>query len=238
MNQLNQLLESYQSNGKKLRMLRLEQSVFQTAVPAAVTTVMKENQFEAICLIATLDLEDCLSLCKTLACRLEMPVVLEVAFHKVLRYGISRFAEMAGSAGVSGIRVPDLPFEEQGQLAVHLLDEEGPFLIREVTPASGDRIIQNMQFARGFIWCSNQGNVEFLSSLAGDPLTFYLYAVEAAATRPFLLDFNSKSYGEAEKYLDAAAGMIVGEDLADEIRENGYSADLLRQYCSRFCDPR
>ena len=137
-------------------------------------------------------------------------------------------------AGISGIRIPDLPFEEQGQLAVYLLDEEGPFLIREITPASGDRIIQNMQFARGFIWCSSEGNMEFLSSLQGDPLVFYLYAVEAAATRPVLLDFDSRYLSGLESYLESADGAIVGKELMDVFRREGYSSKKLKEFCSRF----
>ncbi len=233
MNQLNQMLEQYQEKKTKLFMMRMEQSVFQTAEPEEVASVLKESQFAALSLICT----DALSDCITLAAKLThqgIALVLEVGFHKVLRYGLADFAKDAAHAGISGIRIPNLPFEEQGQLAVYLLDENGPCLIREITPASGDRIVQNMQFARGFIWCGKEGNVDFLSALDGDPYVFYLYAAEAAATRPILLDFGSRYLGELENYLDFADGAIVGTELNQTFSKEGYSASALKEYCGRF----
>lgn len=234
MNQLNRVMERYKRAENKLFVMRFEQKTFQTATPDEVVSILNESNFGAISLICTDGLKDCLALSGTLAIQLKMPVILETEFHKVLKYGIANFAKEAAQNGISGIRIPDLPFEEQGQMAVYLLEEDGPFLIREITPASGDRIVQNMQFARGFIWCSNEGNVEFLSQLKGDPHVFYLYAVEAAATLPVLLEFHSRCYGDLENYLVCADGAIVGNDLMDHFRREGYSSKALREYCSRF----
>lgn len=234
MNQLNQVMNQYRKTDKKLFVMRMEQSIFQTAKPDELVPILKEGGFGAISLICTDRLEECLKLAESLTVPWKLPVILETDFHWILKMGIADFAKAAAQAGVSGIRVPDLPFEEQGQLAVYLLEEEGPFLIREITPASGDRIIQNMQFARGFIWCDREGNVQFLSELQGDPYVFYLYAVEAAATLPILLEFNSRCLGDLENYLNSADGAIVGNDLMDRFHKEGYSSKALREYCSRF----
>lgn len=235
MNQLNRMIAENQNSGRKLFVFSAEQRLFDTVSPEDVAAVLKEKQFGAISLICTDSIGDCLKLAEKLTGRLQMPVILETTFHKVLKYGIAAFAKAAADAGISGVRVPDLPFEEQGQLAVYLLDEDGPFLIREITPSSGDRIIQNMQFARGFIWCSSEGNLEFLTGLQGDPLVFYLYAVEAAAALPVLLDFSSKYFGGLESYLSSADGAIVGKDLIERFHREGYSLQLIKDYCSRFC---
>ena len=234
MNQLNSILAENQDTGKKLFVIRMEQTILETAPLKEAVSILKEKKFGAVSLICTDSLDDCLKLAKDLIQGHQIPVILETVFHKILKYGIGKFAEAAASAGISGIRVPDLPFEEQGQMAVYLLDEEGPFLIREISPASGDRIIQNMQFARGFVWCSSEGNMEFLSGLEGDPLFFYLYAVEAAATRPVLLDFGSRHYCNLQEYLASADGAIVGNDLMDSFRREGYSSRLLSEFCGRF----
>lgn len=235
MNQLNKIIEENQTAGRKLFLLRMEQNILETAPVEEMISVLKEKKFGAISLICTGALADCMKLSESLTGSLQMPVVLETSFHRILKFGIAEFAKAAADAGISGIRVPDLPFEEQGQLAVYLLDEDGPFLIREITPASGDRIIQNMQFARGFVWCSSEGNLEFLSGLQGDPLEFYLYAVEAAATRPVLLDFDSRYLADLANYLDSADGAIVGNELIDSFHREGYSLQFLKDFCSRFC---
>lgn len=234
MNQLSRILTDNQDTGKKILVLRMEQKTLESAPLKEVASILKEKNFDAVSLICTGSLADCLKLAEDMACRQQLPVILETGFHKVLKYGIAGFAKAAASAGISGIRIPDLPFEEQGQLAVYLLDEEGPFLIREITPSSGDRIIQNMQYARGFVWCSSEGNTEFLSGLEGDPLIYYLYAVEAAATRPVFLDFGSRHYDDLQEYLNSADGAIVGNDLIESFRREGYSPRMLSEFCSRF----
>lgn len=234
MNQLNQVMDQYRKADKKLFVMRLEQQILQQEQLDELVSVLKESGIGAISLIRTGGLEECLELAGRLTVQWKFPVILETEFHWILKYGIAEFARAAALAGISGIRVCDLPFEEQGQLAVYLLEEDGPFLIREITPASGDRIIQNMQFARGFIWCSNEGNVQFLSELQGDPYVFYLYAVEAAATLPVLLEFGSRCLGDLENYLNSADGAIVGNDLMERFHQEGYSAKALREYCSRF----
>ena len=234
MNQLNKILADNQEMHKKLFMFCMEERLMETAPLEEVVSILKDKGFGAVCLICTGTILNCMEISKKLTGQLEMPVVLETDFHKVFTFGISEFAKAAADTGISGIRIPNLPFEEQGQMAVHLLEEEGPFLIREITPASGDRIVQNMQFARGFIWCGSEGNTEFLSGLQGDPLVFYLYAVEAAATRPVLLDFDSRYLGNLENYLDSADGAILGKELRDIFRREGYSAQKLKDYCSRL----
>lgn len=234
MNQLNKILADNQGAGKKLFVFCMEERLMEAAPLDEIAAILKEKGFGAVCLICTGSIINCMEISRKLTGKLQLPVVLETDFHKVLTFGIAEFAKAAAAAEISGIRIPDLPFEEQGQMAVHLLDEDGPFLIREITPASGDRIVQNMQFARGFIWCSSEGNTEFLSGLPGDPLVFYLYAVEAAATRPVLLDFDSRYLGNLGNYLDSADGAILGKELMEIFCREGYSAQKLKDYCSRI----
>lgn len=234
MNQLKHVFQINQKSGEKLLALRLEQKAVQEIDLHQVADILQGAGIRAISLICSGNLAECLKLAKVFAEEENLPVILETEFHKVFRMGTAAFAQAAAESGVSAVRIPDLPFEEQGQLAVYLLDEEGPFLVREITPSSGDRIVQNMQFARGFIWCSNKGNVDFLSELPGDPYIFYLYAAEAAATQPVMLEFGSRSRGELEEYLGLADGAIIGDDLMECFREQGFSWDALKAYCQRF----
>ena len=144
--------------------------------------------------------------CLKMAAGIKGPVILEVCFHKVFCYGLAAFASDLQAAGLDAVRVPDLPYEERGQLAVHLLDLEGPFLISEITPASGDRIMAITQYARGFVWCSGRGVPGKLRELPGDPLEFYLYAVDAACPVPYVLDFPGMTENRLTTYAEAAEG--------------------------------
>lgn len=233
MNRLIQLLNNNQLSGEKLMIMRLNQSLIPVSEISSAAQILKENGFEAVCLVCDDDMDFCLKSAAEFAAN-DISVIFETDFHKVFLYGIPAFARQAAASSVSGIRVPNLPFEEQGQLAVYLLDEEGPFLIREISASSGDRIVQNMQFARGLIWCTNQGNLDFLSGLDGDPYMFYLFAADAAATQPVIIDFGSKCRADMENYLETVSGAVVGSGLAEQMQSAGYSADVLKSYCRQF----
>ena len=232
-NRLIQLLDKNQSSGEKLMIMRLNQSLIPVQEIESAVQILKESGFRAVCLVCDEDMEACLKSAAEFAAK-DMSVILETEFHKVFLYGIPDFARQAAASSVSGIRVPNLPFEEQGQLAVYLLDEEGPFLIREISASSGDRIVQNMQFARGLIWCTNQGNLDFLSGLDGDPYMFYLFAADAAATQPVIIDFGSTCRADMESYLEVVSGAVAGSGLAEQMQSCGYSADVLKSYCGQF----
>ena len=91
-----------------------------------------------------------------------------------------------------------------------------------------------MQFARGLIWCTNQGNLDFLSGLDGDPYMFYLFAADAAATQPVIIDFSSTCRADMESYLEMVSGAVAGSGLAEQMQSCGYSADVLKSYCGQF----
>lgn len=207
MNQILELLEK----GKKLRVIRKMQSDLTGIISdhevydhkeSDVHMVSEKKQADVCMISADGNLTDCLHL----AAELEGPLILETCFHKVFRYGLSAFAADLQKAGISAVRVPDLPYEERGQLAVYLLDSEGPFLISEITPASGDRIMAITRYARGFVWCLGRGIPEKLRELPGDPLEYYLYAVDAACPIPYLLDLPGRTEDELAAYADGAEG--------------------------------
>lgn len=235
MNQMIERLQCCERDNRKLFCIRLPEKILDKANIQSQIEILKKSAIDGVCLVCSHNLQMCLD-AAVLYVQAGLSVILETDFHRIFRYGIPAFAKEAAKTGISGIRVPNLPFEEQGQLAVYLLEEDGPFLIREITPSSGDRIVQNMQFARGFVWCSSAGNMDFLSQLSGDPLQFYMYAVEAAAVLPVLLDFGKNSREQLDVYLESASGAVIGNELMERFEREGYQPAVLDEYCSRFTD--
>ncbi len=69
-----------------------------------------------------------------------VPIIFMMYYNTILHYGIKEFADKCKNAGVDGLIVPDLPFEEQDELADALGDDGKTILIQLVSPVSGDRI--------------------------------------------------------------------------------------------------
>ena len=69
---------------------------------------------------------------------LELPIVFMLYYNTVLHYGVEAFAAKCREAGVDGLIIPDLPYEEQGEISRCLEGSERTILIQLVSPVSGN----------------------------------------------------------------------------------------------------
>lgn len=139
----------------------------------------------------------------------DIPLVLRLSFHQVFRYGLEAFTDACTEAGVDGIRIPDLPMEEQPQLKVYLLKEGAPYLLQEICPQSGDRIPDVTGYAKGYVYCTADPALWDEQLEYGSMLSFFLYAAEAVCPIPLILEFKNMDREGMKPYLEIAAGMTV-----------------------------
>ena len=227
MNQLEQFVN--QAENEPLVVLKIDVDVIQNHVEDFIAQV-ENSKVQLLCLSTNKKVDHLFDICEQI--KTSLLLIVEVPFHRVFSYGIKGFVERAIKVGISSFHILDLPYEEQGQFVVHLLDTDGPNLLQEVTISSGDRVPTILQYARGFAWCSSKGYSKQLSELPGDPKEYYLFAVDAVSPLPLILDFGVDSGKELSDYLDNAAGYIVGSGLEKELREKGYSSEIVRKYCA------
>ena len=91
---------------------------------------------------------------------LNSPVVFMLYYNTVYHYGVENFVNKCIENGVDGLIIPDLPFEEQGQIKdVLAKNENSPILIQLVSPVSKGRIPMLLENARGFVYCVSQMGV-------------------------------------------------------------------------------
>lgn len=226
MNQLEQFVN--QTENEPFVVLKIDVDVIKNNIEDFILQV-EQSKVKILCLSTNKKVDDLLHICEQI--KTSLLLIAEVPFHRVFSYGIKEFTERAAKAGISSFHILDLPYEEQGQVVVHLLDTDGPNLLQEVTISSGDRIPTILQYARGFAWCSSRGYSKQLSELPGDPKEYYLFAVDAVSPLPLVLDFGVDSGRELSDYLDNAAGYIVGSGLERELKEKGYLNEVVRKYC-------
>ncbi|NLO98122.1 MAG: tryptophan synthase subunit alpha, partial [Peptococcaceae bacterium] len=81
-----------------------------------------------------------------------VPVAFMTYANPVFAYGAARFMENCREAMVDALIVPDLPYEEQGELLPFCLPY-GISLISMIAPTSKERIPMIAKEAQGFIYC-------------------------------------------------------------------------------------
>jgi tryptophan synthase alpha chain len=163
-----------------------------------------------------------LEVCRAVTDR--VPVVLMVYANVVLRAGPANFALRAADAGAAGLIVPDLPFDEAGEVR-EACDAEGLALVPLVAPTTtDDRMAEIGAGARGFVYAvSLTGTTGERDALPpGLPAT--VERVRRASEVPVAAGFGISGPRQAGRVADLADGVIVGSRIVRAAGEGGPDA--------------
>jgi tryptophan synthase alpha chain len=173
-----------------------------------------------------------LRVCERLSQR--VPVVLMVYANMVLANGAGAFARRASLAGAAGLIVPDLPYDEAGELR-DACDAEGLALVPLVAPTTRpERVADIGGSARGFVYAvSLAGTTGERDALAAG-LADTVERIRAASDLPVAVGFGISTADQAASVADMADGVIVGSRIVRAAGEGGAAevgravADLAR----------
>ncbi|MBX2944985.1 MAG: tryptophan synthase subunit alpha [Cyclobacteriaceae bacterium] len=141
-----------------------------------------------------------------------MPIILMGYLNPVMQYGMDRFFADAATAGVDGLILPDMPFDEferNYKDKMEELDLQNIFLI---SPTTSDERIQRIdQASRGFIYAvSSSSTTGSRNEFSADQLDYFQRLRDKQLNNPFLIGFgisNRQTFSTACQY---GAGVIVG----------------------------
>lgn len=165
----------------------------------------------------------------------QVPLVFMMYFNTVLYYGLEAFVKRCAEAGVDGLIIPDLPFEEQKQLQDVIGQVEGaPILIQLVTPVSGDRIPMLLEKARGFVYCVSSMGVTGQAADFHKNVVNYLQQVKNVSKIPVMMGFGIRTAADVIPMKEIIDGCIVGSHFINLMEENNYSIEAAKEYVSTF----
>ncbi|MGH8130277.1 MAG: tryptophan synthase subunit alpha [Steroidobacteraceae bacterium] len=156
------------------------------------------------------------------------PILLMSYLNPLLSYDPARLAVDARHAGVSGIIIPDLPFEECHELRSGF-DAEGFALVQMVTPVTPPtRLALLARESRGFVYAVTMTGTTGNAIAPDDELLAYLRRVREVSTLPVCAGFGIRTAAQVAALAGHVEGCIVGSALV-EVMGNGQDvADFLR----------
>jgi tryptophan synthase alpha chain len=164
-----------------------------------------------------------------------IPVILMCYANPIYARGIDRSLDLLVEAGISGLIVPDLPFEEAGEIRAACSARELAFvpLVAPTTPAS--RMAQIGETARGFMYVVGVTGTTG-ERASGQSGRRELLASARGSTRvPVALGFGISTPEQAvEAIADGAEGVIVGTRLVRAVGEAARPADAVRELVGAF----
>lgn len=159
--------------------------------------------------------------------RIAAPLVLMSYLNPLLAYGYGRLAERSAAAGVCGYIVPDLPWEESGELR-EALAPAGLALVQLVTPATpAPRLEKLCRASEGFVYAVTVRGITGGGAGLPDGIAEYLDAVKAVSPLPVCAGFGVRSAGDVAAVGAHADGAVVGSALIEAMEAGDDPAEFL-----------
>lgn len=153
----------------------------------------------------------------------DVPLVFLTYINPVFTYGAARFFESCEASGVDGIIIPDLPFEEKGEIAQEA-KAHGIDIISLIAPTSKQRIGMIAKEAQGFVYLVSSLGVTGVRREITTDLSSIVEIVRAHTKTPVAVGFGISAPEQAAKIARVADGVIVGSAIVRIIEEHGGNA--------------
>ncbi len=160
---------------------------------------------------------------KELRAELDIPFVYMTYANVVYSYGTDRFMERAAAAGIDGLILPDVPFEEKEEFQGPA-EKYGIDLISMIAPTSEDRIAEIAKDARGFIYVVSSLGVTGVRSEITTDIGAMVKLVKSVTSVPCAVGFGISDPAQAKKMADLSDGAIVGSAVMKIVARDGKEA--------------
>lgn len=153
----------------------------------------------------------------------DVPLVFMTYYNPVFSYGNEKFFANCRESGIDGIIVPDLPFEEKGEITA-VAAENGIQVISMIAPTSQERIRMIAKESEGFLYVVSSLGVTGVRTKIETDLSAILKIVRESTDTPAAVGFGISTPEQAEKIGRTADGVIVGSAIVKLIAKYGTDA--------------
>ena len=150
-------------------------------------------------------------------------LVILTYINPIFAYGCEKFFKQCKESGVYGVIIPDLPFEERGEVAEYAAKYD-VHLITLIAPTSAERVKMLAKNATGFIYLVSSMGVTGVRNEFTVDLTEIIAQIREVTKVPIMIGFGISTPEQAEKMRSIADGVIVGSAFVKIIAEHGDEA--------------
>lgn len=150
----------------------------------------------------------------------KIPLVFMTYINVIYRYGTEKFMDRCVECGISGVIVPDCPFEERDELAPYC-EKAGVDLIPLIAPTSEERITKIAKSAQGFVYVVSSLGVTGIRQNITTDLGAMTKLVKEATDVPCAIGFGIAKPQQAVDVCQYADGAIVGSAIVKIVAEHG-----------------
>ncbi len=152
-----------------------------------------------------------------------IPLVFMTYANVIYSYGAERFLRNCADAGIDGLILPDLPFEEKEEFLAPCR-KYGVDLISMIAPTSASRVAMIAREAEGFLYLVSSLGVTGERSEISTDLAAIVKTVRENTAIPCAVGFGISTPEQARAMAALSDGAIVGSAIVRIVEEYGKEA--------------
>ena len=154
---------------------------------------------------------------------ISVPLVFMTYANVVFSYGAERFIRTCSEAGIDGLILPDLPYEEKEEF-LSPCRKYGVDLISMIAPTSENRIAMIAREAEGFLYVVSSLGVTGVRNEINTDLASIVRIVRENTSVPCAIGFGISTPEQARKMAAISDGVIVGSAIVRILEQHGKHA--------------
>lgn len=154
----------------------------------------------------------------------QVPLVFLIYLNCILQYGKRAFFERCSEAGIDGVIVPDLPYEESAEISNDARNCDVR-LIRLVAPTSGDRVEMIAREAEGFLYCVSSLGVTGVREGFHTDFELYFSEINRVRKAPTAIGFGISTPEQVRALRRYADAVIIASAIVNRMAE---AVDLVK----------
>ena len=154
--------------------------------------------------------------------QVHIPLVLMGYLNPIMQYGIEAFCQSCVDSGVSGVIIPDLPFDDYLNTVKPAADKYDLRIIMLITPETSEERIRFIdQHTDGFIYMVSSAAITGAQKSFDDAKQEYFRRINAMNLRnPRMIGFGISNRQTLEAAQQNAAGAIIGSKFVTLLSES------------------
>lgn len=167
--------------------------------------------------------------------KVNVPLVFLLYYNVIIQYGIDEFFARCAQTGVDGLIIPDLPYEESGEVKEYT-EKYGVYQINLVSPTSKGRVKDIAENSKGFLYCISSLGVTGEKSSFSTDFEKFVGIIRKYSDIPACVGFgvsNGKQVRELARYFD---GAIVGSAIVKAIAAGSSTEERINNLREKIRD--
>lgn len=153
------------------------------------------------------------------------PIILMGYFNPIYQYGVNRFVNDAGAAGVDGLILVDLPPEEDDELC-DPARTAGLHWIRLVTPTTKhERLNKVLENSSGFVYYVSIAGITGTRSAETQSIGEAVQNIRASTSLPIAVGFGIRTPQQVREVAAIADAVVVGSAIVEKVATYAKTGD-------------